>query len=377
MVRKVIVTILFLVSVSINLLLSYFFIQQHKVVEVVDGDTFQLASGRRVRLMGVDAPEYNRCGGLEAKNVLQNLILNRYVFLTEETQETFGRSLALVYTEKGLINKIVLEDGWGRPDYRKNSQREVLTAAFHAASDNKKGIYSALCRIEAQNTPQSCFIKGNIDKNTYKKYYHLPECKQYNQIVLEKDIGEQCFETEIEANKAGFVKAAGCPNKLIISNTDIVLNIYSDQYIACEQGVHISQINASHSGELYAKSSNITACSETDYSINKNAPRANIYISLIDSIISGSTAWMESNKHCFTSELIDIPNISQVATLVHINVPIKKHPVNTTITECFPITGGNSHEMYIPFKNSPYILFLGGDKQGLKEIVKNLALTSH
>jgi len=37
---------------------------------VVDGDTFQLKLGKRVRLLGVDAPEYNRCGGKEAKEAL-------------------------------------------------------------------------------------------------------------------------------------------------------------------------------------------------------------------------------------------------------------------------------------------------------------------
>jgi endonuclease YncB( thermonuclease family) len=30
------------------------------VGEVVDGDMFQLASGKRFRLMGVDAPEYTK-----------------------------------------------------------------------------------------------------------------------------------------------------------------------------------------------------------------------------------------------------------------------------------------------------------------------------
>lgn len=200
------------------------------VVEVVDGDTFQLSSGKRVRLMGVDAPEYDRCGGKEARELLSELILNKQVMVEEETQETFGRSLALVYTTKyylmknQLVNKIIMEKGWARPDYRKNSQREMLTTAFHQAKNNNLGIWSSLCRetsvtqsplpAEAsakvgQSSP--CLIKGNIDKSSYKKYYHLPGCKQYNQIVLEKDIGERYFCTEDEATRAGFLKSAGCP----------------------------------------------------------------------------------------------------------------------------------------------------------------------
>jgi len=202
-------------SLSLNV---YFFIDLQKnntVVEVVDGDTFQLASGKRVRLIGVDAPEYDRCGGQEARKRLAELVLNKPVTLKEEVKETFGRSLALVYQGNKLINKIILEEGWGRTDYRKNSQREKLTAAFHQAQKYKRGIWGSLCRIEsnpAKSTNSTdCLIKGNIDKNTYKKFYHLPGCKHYDQIVIEKDIGEKYFCSEEEAISSGFVKATGCP----------------------------------------------------------------------------------------------------------------------------------------------------------------------
>ncbi len=183
----------------------------NKVVEVVDGDTFQLKSGKRVRLMGVDAPEYNRCGGTEAKKKLTELILKKTVVLEEEVDEAYGRSLALVFVDNKFINKIMLESGWGRTDYRANSKRDELTAAFHQAQGKKLGIFSSLCREEETKTENGCLIKGNIDKATYKKFYHLPNCKQYNQIIIEKDIGEGYFCTETEAQKAGFQKAAGCP----------------------------------------------------------------------------------------------------------------------------------------------------------------------
>jgi len=218
--------VLLLLSSGFNLFLAKDKMGGMTVIEVVDGDTFQLASGKRVRLMGVDAPEYDRCGGKEAKALLAQLILNRQVMIEEEEQEAFGRSLALVYTTKyyfvkdQLVNKIMMEQGWARPDYRKNSQREALTSAFHEAKNNNRGIWGPLCR--SSNTSNltnpsnltnmtKCLIKGNIDKASYKKYYHFPGCKQYNQIIIEKDIGEQYFCTEVEATRAGFLKSAGCP----------------------------------------------------------------------------------------------------------------------------------------------------------------------
>lgn len=225
--KRILTIILFiflLLSSGFNMYLAKDKIGAMTVAEVVDGDTFQLTSGKRVRLMGVDAPEYNRCGGKEARTLLAQLILNKQVIVEEEVQETFGRSLALVYTTKyyflkdQLVNKIIMEKGWARPDYRKNSQREVLTSAFHKAKNNNLGIWGPLCRstdstdlTDLTDSTKKCLIKGNIDKATYKKYYHLPGCKQYNQIVLEKDIGEQYFCTEDEATRAGFLKSAGCP----------------------------------------------------------------------------------------------------------------------------------------------------------------------
>lgn len=205
--------IILLVSVSFNLLFYRSIQKQNTVVEVVDGDTFQLVSGKRVRLIGVDAPEYNRCGGKEARARLTELIKNKIVQLKEEQQETFGRSLALVYTSTQFINELMLKEGWGRTDYRKNSKRDLLTTAFHEAQQKKLGIWSSLCRESSSDITNvtNCFIKANIDKVTYKKFYHLPGCKQYNQVIIEKDIGEQYFCSEEEAQKAGFKKASGCP----------------------------------------------------------------------------------------------------------------------------------------------------------------------
>lgn len=64
--------------------------------------------------------------------------------------------------------------------------------AFWPSIPLKKGIFNFLCR-EIGQPEGECLIKGNIDKATYEKFYHLPECKHYNQVVIEKDIGERYF----------------------------------------------------------------------------------------------------------------------------------------------------------------------------------------
>lgn len=197
----------FLASVSLNFFFYRQRLTQNIVTEVVDGDTFQLKSGQRVRLMGVDAPEYDRCGGQEAKQTLTKLIAGKQVKLTEETTEAYGRTLALVWVGSSLVNEKILAEGWGRTDYRKNTLRNRLTEAFHQGQD--KGL-NQLC-ISFKPTSSGCMIKGNIDPSSYEKFYHLPKCSHYQQIKLNLAYGEQWFCSEKEAIAAGFKKAAGCP----------------------------------------------------------------------------------------------------------------------------------------------------------------------
>ena len=83
--------ILLFFSIILNLFFWKTIREENRVIEVVDGDTFQLKSGKRVRLLGVDAPEINRCGGKEGKERLKELILGKIVRLFEETPEAFPK----------------------------------------------------------------------------------------------------------------------------------------------------------------------------------------------------------------------------------------------------------------------------------------------
>ena len=44
-------------------------------VEIIDGDTFRLANGDTVRLIGIDAPELSQPGGVLSREYLAYLIL--------------------------------------------------------------------------------------------------------------------------------------------------------------------------------------------------------------------------------------------------------------------------------------------------------------
>lgn len=179
-----------------------------KVAKVFDGDTFQLTTGTRVRLMGIDAPELDECGGQEARDYLNELILNQNVGMSQKTTEAYGRDLAIVNQGDIFVNGMMMEAGWGRPDYRKNTFREELTENYHQAQRAGKGLWGMCVSMNPPNA--KCTIKGNIDTATGKKIYHTKSCNQYDEVELNLAFGEKWFCSETDASEAGFKKAMSC-----------------------------------------------------------------------------------------------------------------------------------------------------------------------
>ncbi|MXS81050.1 Endonuclease YncB, thermonuclease family [Nitrosomonas eutropha] len=93
---------------------------KYRVTRVIDGDTVVLENNKRVRLLGVNAPEIeNRFhpaepGGIEAKKWLQGKLQGRSVYLEHDrqTQDHYKRMLAHLYLADGEhINLSLVEKG--------------------------------------------------------------------------------------------------------------------------------------------------------------------------------------------------------------------------------------------------------------------------
>ena len=93
------------------------------VRSVVDGDTIDVASVGRVRLLGIDAPELGRGYdssapfAREARDRLTALVLHRWIRLEQEGQalDAYGRRLAYVLTEDGqFVNATLVREGLAR-----------------------------------------------------------------------------------------------------------------------------------------------------------------------------------------------------------------------------------------------------------------------
>lgn len=99
---------------------------QYYVTKVVDGDTFWVddgtEKGRKVRLIGVDAPETRKSGrkeigyyGSESTDFLTALLLDKTVRLEYDVaaEDRYGRILAYVYLEDGtFVNAELLRHGY-------------------------------------------------------------------------------------------------------------------------------------------------------------------------------------------------------------------------------------------------------------------------
>lgn len=200
----------------------------YKVVRVVDGDTIVISiNGReeKVRMIGVDTPESvspdetkNTESGLIASDYTKKALEGKMVGLEQDVTERdkFGRLLFYVYLGDVMFNEQLLRDGMALarrfpPDVK---YAERFADLQKDAENRKVGIWanpSAFAKPllqeakKDQNTSAAGNgkIKGNINSKG-EKIYHVPGMKLYDKTVIEPSKGERYFETEAEAEAAGF-----------------------------------------------------------------------------------------------------------------------------------------------------------------------------
>lgn len=116
------------------------------VVRVIDGDTFEIENGQKVRLIGINAPEKNRPYFEEAKQKLTDLVLGREVVLKKDISETdkYNRLLRYVYLNDSFINLELVRQGFAvadpfPPDIKFES---LFRNAAEEARNNHRGLWN-------------------------------------------------------------------------------------------------------------------------------------------------------------------------------------------------------------------------------------------
>ena len=188
-------------------------------IRIVDGDTIEV-SGAIYRLHGIDAPEYGqKCSavdggtwpcGREATSYLKSLVKGRTVLCDDRGNDDYGRIIGVCYAGSMEINEAMVAAGmaWAFIRYSKDyvqAERLAQVAGlgiWRAPSQTAWDYRSERWKVEEQQSPDGCPIKGNISENGH--IYHAPWSPWYSRTKIDLSKGERWFCSEAEAVSAGW-----------------------------------------------------------------------------------------------------------------------------------------------------------------------------
>lgn len=194
---------------------------------VMDGDSLEIA-GRRIRLVGIDAPEFDQtctrggerwACGQEAKAQLASLIGGQRVECAGLERDAHARLLAVCSVGYTELNKTLVEFGWavayrgfsdayvGQEAQAKAARLGLWSSEFVFPWDYRNAKASPaptfvaprpMVRARPAQSFAGCVIKGNHSRRG-EWIYHLPGMKYYNATRA-----EEMFCSEADAQRAGY-----------------------------------------------------------------------------------------------------------------------------------------------------------------------------
>ena len=124
------------------------------VTNVVDGDTVDVSSGERVRLIGIDTPERGECGFDAATRRVEQLVTGASIALVpgaREDVDRYGRILRYVDADGVDVGQVLLEEGLAisRYDSRDGYGAHVRESTYHLADIGSPQVCRAAVGSEA------------------------------------------------------------------------------------------------------------------------------------------------------------------------------------------------------------------------------------
>ncbi len=179
----------------------------YQVKWVVDGDTVVLDDGRRVRYIGINAPELEHDGhqaepfAEEAKQFNASLVDRKEVRLEFDREHTdpYGRTLAYVFLKDGtLVNAQIISHGYAFLLYHSQNRKydSILLQLQRAAMSAKKGIWK-----DWRENPTS------YPGNKQSRRFHLSTCAFGKRIKPQNRI---VFRRQWDAYWEGYAPAKRC-----------------------------------------------------------------------------------------------------------------------------------------------------------------------
>ena len=116
-----------------------------KVIGITDGDTIEVmyaGKAAKIRLEGIDAPEIGQPWGEQAKQVTEQLALNKDVKVVAKERGRYGRIIANVYLPSGHeLGQVLVATGYAWW-YREYSDDSTLEKLEEAAKSSGQGLWS-------------------------------------------------------------------------------------------------------------------------------------------------------------------------------------------------------------------------------------------
>ncbi len=115
------------------------------VSKIIDGDTIETEDGRKIRLLGINAPEDGEYYYSESKNFLDVLIKGEVTLEPGmDDKDKYGRSLRYVFSDGKSVNLEMIKSGYAivyvlNPEEKYHAD---LKDAENYAKDNKLGLWS-------------------------------------------------------------------------------------------------------------------------------------------------------------------------------------------------------------------------------------------
>ncbi len=181
-------------------------VHQELVTEVVDGDTFRLAGGETVRIIGINTPEMSEPGGDIAKDIATQLLLGKKVRLQRDVRnkDDYNRLLRYVYIGDRFINAELARLGYAEARfYPPDTLRmKEIVEAERAAIRSRRGLWS----FSVFQTPDTAgtVVRDTVDEAPEKTSSAVVSWREaakfYNQnrtvegkIVATYNTGKVCF----------------------------------------------------------------------------------------------------------------------------------------------------------------------------------------
>lgn len=203
-----------------------------RVVSIADGDTITILDADhqqyKIRFNGIDAPEHNQDFGQVSKKHLSDLVFGKDVAVRWSKKDKYGRIVGTVFVGQTNANLEQLKVGlaWYYREYERDvpsENRQAYERAEAEAKAARRGLWQqpnpqppwkfrhgedVPMPSVGPGSPAKGQPSGKIIGNKNSMVYHLPNCPDYSKSAEKNRI---YFESEQEAEKAGFRKARNCP----------------------------------------------------------------------------------------------------------------------------------------------------------------------